>query len=197
VSDESLIDTYQEERLPHVRELIVRSAEIGRMSTERDPERAKARDKAILEAGADESTPMPTLQAGILQRGDDGEATPPVGAPGPQGRVEYEGRVGRADDVMGRGWALLTKGMGPLAGVDSAQLDFIELIGGQTIPLSDDPASTLARDLDGVYMDFFEANGAVAILVRPDFYIFGVAGDRSEVPAMLDDLRSQLGVRTA
>jgi len=76
-------------------------------------------------------------------------------------------------------------------------LDFIELIGGQTIPLSDDPASTLARDLDGVYMDFFEANGAVAILVRPDFYIFGVAGDRSEVPAMLDDLRSQLGVRTA
>jgi 3-(3-hydroxy-phenyl)propionate hydroxylase len=191
ISDESLIDTYQQERLPHVRELIVRSAEIGRLSTERDPERAKARDKAILEAGANETMPMPKIGAGVLQRDEDG-APPPVGELGPQGRVLYNGRSGRADDLIGWGWALLTKGMAPLAEVSSEQSDFLGSIGGRTISLGDDPASTLPRDLDGVYMDFFEAHEAVAVLVRPDFYVFGVARDRSEVPALLEDLRAQL-----
>jgi hypothetical protein len=35
-------------------------------------------------------------------------------------------------------------------------------------------------------------HSAHAVLVRPDFYVFGSAASAKEVPELLDDLRSQL-----
>jgi hypothetical protein len=50
-----------------------------------------------------------------------------------------------------------------------------------------------AKDLDGALTSWLSDNGLVAALSRPDFYAFGGATSLAELPALVDDVRSQLG----
>jgi 3-(3-hydroxy-phenyl)propionate hydroxylase len=197
VSGEALIDSYEPERSPHVRQHIEVSAQMGWMATEADPEKSHARDEAFLSGNAPPPPPEPILTDGILLRGGDGEPVPPAGQLGPQATVSFEGRSGRADDILGWGFALLCDGMGPLAGLTDEHRQFLDSVRGITVPLSNDPATNLVRDVDGVYGRFFAEHGVRAVLVRPDFYIFGAAHGPSEVPQLLDSLREQLGTSVA
>ena len=52
------------------------------------------------------------------------------------------------------------------------------------------------RDLDGRLTGWLTAHGVHAVLVRPDFYVFGSVASAQEMPALLDDLRSQLNLQT-
>jgi hypothetical protein len=42
-----------------------------------------------------------------------------------------------------------------------------------------------AADVDGVYRTYFDDNGVLAVLQRPDFYVFGAARSAAEIPALL------------
>jgi hypothetical protein len=56
-----------------------------------------------------------------------------------------------------------------------------------------DPATPHgARDMDGRLTAWLSDHDAEAVLIRPDFYVFGSAASAADVPALLDDLRSQL-----
>ncbi|MYX56363.1 bifunctional 3-(3-hydroxy-phenyl)propionate/3-hydroxycinnamic acid hydroxylase, partial [Streptomyces sp. SID8382] len=61
---------------------------------------------------------------------------------------------------------------------------------------ADTPAADLepgdARDVEGRYLPYLSEMGALAVLVRPDFYVFGIAGDKAELPSLVDDLAKQL-----
>jgi catechol 2,3-dioxygenase-like lactoylglutathione lyase family enzyme len=48
------------------------------------------------------------------------------------------------------------------------------------------------RDVDGRLTAWLSEHGVHAVLVRPDFYVFGSAPSARELPALLKDLRSQL-----
>ena len=50
------------------------------------------------------------------------------------------------------------------------------------------------RDEDGRLTAWLAEHDVHAVLVRPDFYVFGSAATPADVPALLDDLREQLGV---
>jgi len=50
------------------------------------------------------------------------------------------------------------------------------------------------RDLDGRLTGWLMGHSAHAVLVRPDFYVFGSAASPKEVPELLDDVRSQLSL---
>jgi 3-(3-hydroxy-phenyl)propionate hydroxylase len=193
ISDDGLLDSYETERSPHVKALILGSAALGLMATERNQEAARARDEAFLSGQAEEAPPQPTLTEGVLHRTADGELDPLAGKLGPQGTVSLEGRTGRADDVLGWGFALLCRGMDPLAELSDEHRAFLDAIGARTVALNQDPATNLVRDVEGTYTRYFDESGVVAVLVRPDFYVFGAARDRGDVPALLDDLRAQLG----
>jgi 3-(3-hydroxy-phenyl)propionate hydroxylase len=193
VSGEGLLNSYEPERSPHVRQHIEVSAQMGWMATESDPEKSRARDEAFLSGNAPAPPPDPTLVDGVLARGSDGEPVPPAGQLGPQATVSYEGRLGRADDVLGWGFALLCDGMDPLAELTDEHRRFLDSIHGITVPLSGDPATNLVRDVDGSYARFFADHGVRAVLVRPDFYVFGAASTRAELAQLLDSLRDQLG----
>ena len=51
------------------------------------------------------------------------------------------------------------------------------------------------RDLDGRAAGWLAGAVAHAVLVRPDLYVFGAAGDQAGVAALIDDLSARLGVR--
>lgn len=49
-------------------------------------------------------------------------------------------------------------------------------------------------DLDGRLTSWLQEHGASAVLVRPDFYVFGSVSSPADSSAMVADLRTQLAM---
>lgn len=173
---EQLLDTYQQERLPHARSAIDFSMELGKVICVPDPAEAAARDEAMAATVTDEPVAAPG-GVGI----EDGLVHPT--APG-AGQVFVQGRVGgrRFDEVHGAGWRLVTRDVGD-DDIDHAALDWFRSIGGRLVRL-DEP--------DALYREWFDAHGATCALQRPDFAVYGSAASTAEASALLDDLRRRM-----
>ncbi len=98
-ASEALLDTYESERLPHVRTFIDLAVRLGAVLQETDRDAAAARDRRF-EAGA-EMFDFPQPQLGTGCRAD---APPPVGTIFPQPRLA-DGRL--MDDAIGQRFAIL------------------------------------------------------------------------------------------
>ena len=98
-ASEALLDTYESERLPHVRTFIDLAVRLGAVLQETDRDAAAARDRRF-EAGA-EMFDFPQPQLGPGCRAD---APPPVGTIFPQPRLA-DGRL--MDEVIGQRFAIL------------------------------------------------------------------------------------------
>jgi flavoprotein hydroxylase len=103
-----------------------------------------------------------------------------------QGTVGSGGREGLFDDVIGRGFVLLIDGSADGALPEGGRGAF-EAIGGRIAGLGDD-----VRDLDGRMTGWLRAHGAAAVIVRPDYYVFGAVASPADVPLLIDDLLTQL-----
>lgn len=178
---DTLFASYGPERSAHVQEIIEQAVEMGRLICMLDPDEVAARDAQMMQAMRDPALalkppPEPRLGDGGAYCADD----PHAGYLSVQGRVRRAGREGLFDDVAGTGWQLLLRAdsvavLDPAARAALAQLgavvaDFAP--GGDTV------------DLDGVYADWFARLGTQAVLVRPDYYIFGTA-QLAQLPALL------------
>lgn len=182
---DALLDSYETERKPHVKVLIDLSTEVGRISCTTDPEMAAGRDAAILSGNMPPPPPFPWLQAGLLSAMADGAAV--AGHLGPQGHIVSGGKEGLADDVLGRGkWQLISRKalVGSLPPDLSA---FVSSLGAVAISLD------AIEDRDGVYGNYLETNGLDAVLVRPDFYVYGASATPDGMKAVLEELHSQAG----
>jgi 3-(3-hydroxy-phenyl)propionate hydroxylase len=187
------LDTYQLERYPHVRSHVVDSVELGRVVTERDPEKAAAIQAVLLSGEAPPPPPDPILTTGVLLRGEDGEVTPLSGELAPQGYVHFNGVTGRFDDVVGWGFHIITHDRDPLELLDDEQRSFLASIHGHAVGVSTTEQPGLAIDVNWTYERYFEEHGIAGFIMRPDFYIFGTIDSLESLPAALDDLRAQLG----
>jgi 3-(3-hydroxy-phenyl)propionate hydroxylase/flavoprotein hydroxylase len=108
-SDDSLLETYQTEREPHVRVVVEKGMELGRVQTMRDPVAAAARDARLMAARAAQQKPEKMRFPGVgpgLVAGD----TPGAGSLMPQGRVRLGPTSDRFDQVLGYGFAVLVDG---------------------------------------------------------------------------------------
>ncbi len=150
----ALLDTYEQERKPHVRRLTSTIKEIGRVICERDPAAARARDERLIaEAGGEVRTVprqslIPGLEAGFFSP----IAHPANGTLFPQPRL----RGGKLlDDVAGGGLRIFHAG------------DFLQ--------------KGKYEEAEPVAAGWFERNGCTAALVRPDHYVYGVAKDEREL----------------
>lgn len=195
IVDEALLDSYEAERLPHVRVHVDGSDKLAAMAFEPDPEKAAARDQRYLEnpAPAPAAAPDLPLVGGILDRDRNGDIAAPVGGLGPQGAVQREGTEGRFDDIVGWGFQLLAWDRNPADLLSEDQKDFLTRIGGVTAGLSEQDAPQLVRDVSGVYRRFFRRHGIEGLLMRPDFVVFGVVRTAEDLPRLVDVLRRQLG----
>jgi 3-(3-hydroxy-phenyl)propionate hydroxylase len=191
LAPEALLDTYELERKPHVRVHIDGSDRIAALAFVHDPVAAAERDRSLRNADANPLPREPILNGGIL---DHHNPHPLVGDIGPQGRVSYGGRTDRLDDLFGWGFQLIGWEHDPSRSLDRPQRGFIESIGGVIAGVMQRPGDDLAVDIDDAYGRFFARHAIAAVLMRPDFYIFGVARRREDVPRLVDSLRRQLGM---
>nr|AXL06538.1 3-(3-hydroxyphenyl)propionate hydroxylase [uncultured bacterium] len=197
----SLLDTYTEERRQHVKESILSSVQLGRMICVTDPAAAAERDATVLagrrgRTGPGTPDPAKPLTAGLLHTPATGT---PAGAVMPQGRVSAHGATGLFDEVVGRGFVLLTAD-DPSNVLDEDRRSFLRALDARVVRLS--PPSTAAGDagpdvtdiidVDGFYQAYLDEHGATAVLVRPDYHVFGAANGPQNTAALLDDLRDRL-----
>lgn len=189
----SLLDTYTTERRPHAEALIHASIELGRIVCLADPAAAAERDEAFMTGQVPPPPPFPGLSDGILHRSPSGAVVSPVGQLGVQGRVLYKNTVGKLDDIFGPGWTLLSRKADPQSALSEVQRDFLQAIGAHVVHVTraNMGDGSAAVDLDATYTSWFTQLGADAVLVRPDFYVFGVA-TLERLPHLIDSLSNQL-----
>ena len=133
------------------------------------PQAAAARDEKLLAARRDPAlapAPAPPARLGPGMVVDGG------GLLCAGGVVEVGGRSGLLDHVLGRGFALLSRGDDPVMSLNPTSLAFWKKIGGLSGGFG--PGGNV-RDVSGAYTAWFDAIGAETVLVRPDFYVFGAA----------------------
>lgn len=190
-ADESLLDTYESERAPHVRALTEISMAFGEMVLTRDPDAARRRDE-MLRAGNLPTPPMfPRLGTGIVAEGSGNELGTVVGRLSPQARVALERRVDRLDE-FGSGWRIVSRHAVPAELFTEGQSDLMTRLDMDVAHVSRGPGPGYYVDIDGEYSQWFQANHVQAFVQRPDGYIFGTAPTVADLPVVLDELADVL-----
>lgn len=181
LADESLLDTVETERKPHVTTITRNAITLGEIANEHDPERARERDEKLRKSPP--SIPhTPNVLAGLIA-GD----TALAGTIWPQGNIGFDGEIGRFDTVIGNGFVLVATTS--VAGVlGSVRTDALNELGCHVVTL-DDPRF---HDLDNVYGRYFNENGIAAFVARPDFVVFGSASHLDSLPDLIDRLLAGL-----
>ncbi|AOR34243.1 3-(3-hydroxyphenyl)propionate hydroxylase [Streptomyces fodineus] len=187
-----LLDTYTVERRGHTKAAITASVKLGRVICVTDPSAAADRDAAMSASGAGRTTRAPeavALTAGLLQPAAGGRGGGEVIV---AGRVEVDGVTGRFDDLVGRGFVLVTtEAPDALDGRARALLSGIDAKVAHLTPAGQGPPPGRVGDVDGVYHAWLAARNASSVLVRPDFHVYGSAGPGGVVE-LVDGLRRQL-----
>jgi flavoprotein hydroxylase len=183
----SLLDTYESERVQHVRLAIDASMELGKVICIADPAEAAARDRAMIAAAA--AGHQIAMPAGMpigpgITRADDATA----GQLFVQGHVRRAGASGLFDDVVGRGWTLIAAAGDPLAHLDAESAAFFASLGGVAAHIGDGGV----EDVDGAYHRWLAEHGVGVVLQRPDFYVFGSAARVEDAGLLVRDLRRML-----
>lgn len=184
----ALLDTYQEEREPHVRFITEKAIELGRVQTLRDPVAARDRDQRFISQRAAEKKPDKLRLPGLT-----GSLVANSGEFFPQGRVRSGSLVDRFDDIVGAGWCIVASRAEVLGGLTGAHRDAWEAIGGRIAAFGDIEESSLLLDIDGTYAAWFADHSCLVAVVRPDWYLYGTASDGGSLVALLEGLHRFLG----
>ncbi|GAA4801608.1 bifunctional 3-(3-hydroxy-phenyl)propionate/3-hydroxycinnamic acid hydroxylase [Actinomycetospora chlora] len=189
--EDDVLDTYQQEREPHVRAVIEKGIELGRQQTVRDPAAAAERDRVLLARRAADQHPEKIRFPGLVE----GLVVPSPGAGElmVQGIVDDGTRRDRLDQVVGAGAHLLLDAR--RVSLDDALAGALADAGVRVVPLlPDGPAPAgLVVDAEGTHLAWLAAHGAVAVAVRPDFYVYGTAGDPAAADALARAFAADLG----
>ena len=184
VAGDRLLDTVEVERQPQNEAIIRLAVELGRILCQLDPEAAAERDAMVRAAPAPPPPELPPLDGGALH----GEGDALAGALSVQGTVAAGDRAGRLDDAVGGGFQLIAAAGDPLAGVSGEQRAVADALGMTVVSIDE------ARDLDGRLTAWLREHDAHAVVVRPDFYVYGSAPTPERVGPLLDELRTTLSL---
>ena len=159
-----LLDSYEIERMEHVRAYIELAVELGGVIQATDPEKARKRDEELLA--------NPTLLKPLAPRlgpGLHGNAPAPAGSRAEQPRLKNGERL---DDHVGYRFAVLART--ELAHTLADRLrDDLKRVDGVVVAA------------DGEVQDYLARMGENAIVIRPDRYVLGVATTGVEIDAIL------------
>lgn len=203
-ADAALLDTYDTERRAHVRHAVAMSVELGKVVCVVNPAAAADRDRAMLTARsrnidppARERTAVKALASGFLRHDGTGHRAVHAGDSTPQARVRRGGRTALFDEIVGLGFVLLgTLDLPAILG--RTELASLAAMGAHLVRLrpADTPPGDLADhdvvDADGFYLPYLAELGAVAVLVRPDFHLFGIARDAAEAGDLVREAAGRL-----
>ena len=183
---ESLRESYEAERRPHVTRIINMAVNAGREICLLDPAAAAERDQRLRRAALTGELPRTTFQG--LPPLEDGlfSGTTAAGELFPQPTVRSgHGHVALFDDLVPPDVAVVTTNdAAPAISPAAAELDV------PVVAVGEMPAkfgSGLIATSDHLVKWFEERGGRFAVL-RPDRYVFGVASEAGEAEAMLREL---------
>jgi 3-(3-hydroxy-phenyl)propionate hydroxylase len=160
----SLLDSYETERMEHVRAFIELAVELGSVIQTTDPEKARQRDRDLIA--------NPTLLRPITPRlgpGLHGDAPPPAATRAGQPRLA-DGTL--LDERVGYRFALLASGR------------LVDALPGSLRARLDDTGVVVVI-ATGRAADYLAGLGVDAVVIRPDRYILGVASTPAELDAVL------------
>ncbi len=186
VAHESLLHTYATERAAHVADVIDFSMSLGSIICILDPEKARARDEQMLAAlaGGHQPEPPPEPRLG------PGLHTGPTG-----GYLSWQGRVTTADrpeptrydDIFGVATLVLSN-TSLASELEAEALQRLARAGISVTTFGTDAPSAGVRsftDVEGTYARWLTGLDARAVLVRPDFSVYGSAVDAGGVAALV------------
>ncbi|MDD9946577.1 MAG: bifunctional 3-(3-hydroxy-phenyl)propionate/3-hydroxycinnamic acid hydroxylase [Myxococcales bacterium] len=188
---DSILDSYQTERLAHGREFVEGSLGVWALvNAPTDPAAARARDEQLRSVGVLPGR-VPPMRTGMLRRGSDGEPTPQAGELSPQGRVRIDTREGLLDDLVGYGFQLMStldldRALGP------TRLSRLDQLGIHRLTLRSREHDGRVVDLDDTYHRYLTAHQATTFCSRPDLYVFGLANGVADSVALVDALLEAL-----
>jgi 2-polyprenyl-6-methoxyphenol hydroxylase-like FAD-dependent oxidoreductase len=188
---EELLETYQPEREPHVRFITERAIELGRVQTLRDAAAAAERDRRLIAERRSHHTPpkivYPGMTSGLIA------STPSAGERLPQGLVEGPAGRMRLDDAV-EGWPLiLVRRRELLDALDAERRSWWCTLGGAVeVILDDEDRGEGLVDATGLYAAWFADRGCEAVIVRPDWYVYGTANGPDGLVGLLDGIRGSL-----
>ena len=201
-----LLDSYEAERRPNVRQVIAITKDLGREICERDPVAAEARDlrlKADFAAGKGvrvRQDLLPRLQNRLSEEDMRDAGRPGVGELAPQPWILGDDGVRtRLDDLLGGGIHVLVGADFELCGEVLAAAKRLgakvaRIVSARAVQAtSAEGAPVLAEesDLFGTWMA--QRNGK-ALVARPDHAVFGMATTGEELVRVLQTLGLRLGV---
>ncbi|MFT3873619.1 MAG: bifunctional 3-(3-hydroxy-phenyl)propionate/3-hydroxycinnamic acid hydroxylase [Nocardioides sp.] len=191
LADSRVLDSYEDDRKPNMQGWIDLSREIGLPCIITDPEAAAQRDGFLKAALADPTLmPPPIIPPGPVAFSRKGD--PLAGVPAIQGRVEVNHQRGLFDEVVGRGFQLIATEQSVIDALDESNHAFLVSIGATVAVVAEASSGSPVVDVDGTYATWFAEHGRVAVLARPDFYLYGSAADGDDVNAIVADLRSSI-----
>lgn len=196
----TLLDSYQVERIPHVRRTTEVAKEFGQTICERDPERARERDERLMAemranpGGTVRQSLIPGLVAGFIDR------QAPAGELFPQPRViNCLGEENLLDRFTGQQFRVVMAESFDRPDELVAQLE--RRLVERTLPItlvrltSEDPQEEHQyRELDDLLGDWMTKQGCRVLLVRPDHYVYGGARTLEEAVALFERCLEGLGV---
>lgn len=194
-----LLESYDAERRPNARAVIEMTKTFGQRICMRDADAAAERDRAMLAevaAGRGElvrQNLLPPLLSGFLITEEKGGLQPGVGKMFPQPWVEVPGQPPRRmDDLLPRGWILLTTdALDP----STADLALAERLGVTLVtlhPQGDVPGVRSLVERDGIATHWMNAHTIRSTLLRPDHIVFAATGAKSAVRGLLELLQHHM-----
>jgi resorcinol 4-hydroxylase (NADPH) len=181
MSPPSLLDSYMADRKPNFIGWMDLSREIGSGCVITDPAVAEQRNAGFFAAQKDPSL-MPPLTVPPGPKAFCSEGDPTAGSMGRQGPVQFNGQTGLFDDVVGRGWTLIS--LAPVA-LTAEQSDFLARLGATVAHVGAAGSGAPVTDLNGVYTGWLSAIDRTAVLVRPDYFVWGSATGTAGTAALL------------
>lgn len=182
-AEERLLDLYEIERKPHVQQIIDRSVYLGQLVCIADPNLAAERDAGFFTGKAPPPPAFPHLTSGLIRRGEDGIPRPGSGLLAPAGRT-FEGSL---DELIGLGWVIFR--LPSAAKVNDARSE--HLIARLGMIDFEVPQNT-AKLVYAKIRDFMESQNWHAMVVRPDFYVYGGASAEENLALLINDLERDL-----
>ncbi|KAF1043360.1 bifunctional 3-(3-hydroxy-phenyl)propionate/3-hydroxycinnamic acid hydroxylase MhpA [Xylophilus sp.] len=197
----SLLDSYADERKPHVRTIVRHAKSFGLIIGELDEAAARVRDERLqreLAHGKAETVRqkfIPGLETGLIDLDERQAPGRAAGALFVQPWVQLPGQDGyqRLDDLTARKFLLISDSPAVLAGSGDREQSFWQRIGGLRVLIGAEGqvagADVLVlRERDGVFTDWLRQSGARAVVVRPDHYVYGAADTPQQLRRLLDRL---------
>ncbi|WP_411958850.1 bifunctional 3-(3-hydroxy-phenyl)propionate/3-hydroxycinnamic acid hydroxylase [Pseudomonas sp. s4] len=187
---DQVLDSYGPERSEHVQQLIGFAIELGKVICITDPAIAAQRDREMITAQqqpgyAPPPPPRPQLGQGLWLDG-----APGAGLLGIQGRIQAQGREGLFDDVLGVNFAVIARNAEALQAISAQNRAALQAQHAVLVHLGEGGI----KDVDGRYQAWLDELGCVAVLCRPDFYVYGGARDDVELNTLIDDWRNAMNI---